>query len=116
MKMFSKAVLGSLILAGTAVAVAVPAEARVGVSVNLGLFAPAPPVVVPAPAYAPAGYCYGPYYYTNCGYAVYGEPVFWGGYWYNNAPYRFVRGRREFWVNGGWHANIRIGERGRFRR
>jgi hypothetical protein len=101
MKTFSKAILGSLLLAGAAVALAAPAEARVGVSVNLGLFAPAPPVVTPA--YALPAYCYGPYYHAHCAYPAYGEPVFWNGYWYNNAPYRVIRGRREFWVHGGWH-------------
>ena len=107
MKTFSKAVLGSLLLAGAAVATAVPAEARVGLSIGLGVFAP--PVVVapapppPAPVYAMPEYCYGPAYYTYCSYPVYGEPVYWNGYWYSNAPYRVIGGRREFWVRGGWH-------------
>jgi hypothetical protein len=84
-------------LAGAAVTSAVPAQARVGVSVNLGLFAPAVPVA-PAP-----GYCYGPGYAAACTYPTYGEPVFWNGYWYPNPRYRVIRGRREFWVHGGWH-------------
>ena|SRR5436305_189226 len=111
MKTFSKAVLASMIVAGAATATAVPAEARIGVSVNLGFFAPVVPVA-PAPVYALPGYCYGPYYYNNCAYRVYGEPVFWNGYWYPNPPYRLIRGRREFWVHGGWHeARLRAGFR-----
>ncbi len=106
MKAFSKIILGSLLLAGCAITMAAPAEARVGVSVNLGLFAPAP--VVPVPAPIPPAYCYGPYYYSNCSYPAYGEPVFWNGYWYNSPPYRFVRGRREFWIRDGWHDEARI--------
>ena len=113
MKILTKAVLASLMLTGAAVAMAAPAEARVGVSVNLGLFAPPPPV--PAPAYLLPAYCYGPYYYANCSYPAWREPVFWNGYWYTNPPYRFVRGRREFWVNGGWR-DVRIRERGGWRR
>ncbi len=105
MKILTKTVLGSLMVAGAAVATAAPASAGVGVSVNLGLFGP--PVVAapppPPPAYVAPAYCYGDYYYANCGFQVYGDPVFWNGYWYNNAPYRVIRGRREFWVNGGWH-------------
>lgn len=105
MKTLTKAILGSLMVAGAAVAAAAPASAGVGVSVNLGLFGP-PVVAAPPPppsAYVMPEYCYGAYYYANCGFQVYGEPVFWNGYWYNNAPYRVIRGRREFWVNGGWH-------------
>lgn len=98
MKTLTKAVVGSLMAAGAAVATAAPASAGVGVNLNLGLFAPAPP---PPPA-VPA-YCYGAYYYANCGFQVYDQPVFWNGYWYNNARFRMVRGHREFWVNGGWH-------------
>ena len=105
MKVFSKAVLASLMVAGAAIATAAPASAGVGVSVNLGLFGP--PVVVapppPPPAYVAPAYCYGAYYYANCGFQIYGDPVFWNGDWYSNAPYRIIRGRREFWVNGGWH-------------
>src|SRR5215469_4189731 len=92
MKTFAKTVLGSLMVAGAAVAMAAPASAGVGVSVNLGLFGP--PVVAapppPPPAYVAPPYCYGAYYYANCGFQVYGEPVFWNGYWYNNAPYRMI--------------------------
>ena len=102
MHVISRAVVGSLMLTGAALATAVPAEARVGVSVNFGLFAPAVPVVR-APAYVLPEYCYGPGYVVACSYPVYGEPVFWNGYWYPNPRYRFVRGRREFWINGGWH-------------
>jgi hypothetical protein len=111
MKTNSKIVLGCAMLLGAAIGIAAPAEARVGVSVNLGVFAPPPP---PAPAYALPGYCYDAYYYANCGYQVWGEPVFWNGYWYPNPRYRFIRGRREFWVSGGWHeARIREHERRR---
>ncbi len=107
MKMISKAILGSLVLTGAGLATAIPAEARIGVSVNLGLFAPAVPVA-PAPAYVLPGYCYGPAYLAGCTYPVYGERVFWNGYWYPNPRYRVIRGRPEFWVGGGWHeARIR---------
>jgi hypothetical protein len=114
MKTFAKGILGSLLLAGAVVAATAPAEARVGVSVNLGVFAPGPVVAGPAPVLP--GYCYGPYYYSNCAYAAYGEPVFWNGYWYNAPPYRFVRGRREFWLRGGWHDEGRVQFRGGYRR
>lgn len=102
MKILTKALVGSVMVAGAAAAAATPASARVGVTVNLGLFGP-PVVAAPPPAPVVPAYCYGAYYYANCGFEVYGEPVFWNGYWYNNAPYRVIRGRREFWVNGGWH-------------
>lgn len=100
MKLFTKAVFGGLLLAGAALAGSAPAYAGVGVSVNLGLFGPPVP---PPPAYVMPQYCYGPYYYAACRYQPWGEPVFWNGAWYNNAPFRMVRGHREFWVNGGWH-------------
>lgn len=102
MKILTKALVGSVMVAGAAAAAATPASARVGVTVNLGLFGP-PVVAAPPPAPVVPAYCYGAYYYANCGFQVYGDPVFWNGYWYNNAPYRVIRGRREFWVNGGWH-------------
>jgi hypothetical protein len=100
-----------LLVAGPVALAAAPASAHVGVSVNLGLYGPpvAPPP--PPPAYGLPEYCYGPGYYTACSYPVYGEPVFWNGFWFNGAPYRTMRGRREFWVNGGWHvARARGGE------
>lgn len=112
MKTFAKAVLGSVMLTGAAIGAAIPAQARVSVSLNLGLFAPA----VPAPVVAPLpGYCYGPTYYAACTHPVYSTPVFWDGIWFNNAPYRIVGGRREFWVHGGWHT-AQVGGHASFRR
>ncbi len=103
-----------LLLAGSFALTAMPAAAHVGISVNLGLFGPPVPPP-PPPAYVLPEYCYGPGYYTACAWPAYREPVYWNGYWYNDAPYRVVRGRREFWVKGGWHV-ARPRGRGEFRR
>ncbi len=103
-----------LLLAGPFIFAATPAAAHVGVSVNFGLFGPPLPPP-PAPAYVVPEYCYGPGYYTACAYPVYEEPVYWNGFWFSNAPYRMARGRREFWVHGGWHA-ARPRGRGEYRR
>ena len=112
MKSYAKLALAAARLRGAAVTASAPAEAHVGMFLNLGIPAP-----VYAPAYAPPAYqgCYGPAYYSYCAYPVYADPVFWNGIRYNNAPYRVVRGRHEFWVHGGWH-DARPGMRGHVQR
>jgi hypothetical protein len=51
-----------------------------------------------------------------CSYAYYEGPIWWGGAWYNG-PHRWrVRGdSREFWIHGGWHRGVRIGQGGHWR-
>jgi hypothetical protein len=73
----------------------------------------------PPQAYAtPPGY-YGTYEDpcmndpAYCSYAFYDGPIWWGGSWYNG-PHRWrVRGdSREFWIHGGWHRGVRVGDGG----
>lgn len=41
-----------------------------------------------------------------CDYPVYSGPVMWNGMWYRGPIYyRWERGVRLFWLNGGWHRN-----------
>ncbi|HTW33552.1 MAG TPA: hypothetical protein VMD53_02960 [Rhizomicrobium sp.] len=50
-----------------------------------------------------------------CNYAYYEGPLWWDGTWYNG-PHRWREwdGGREFWVHGGWHDGVRVGEGGRW--
>ena len=79
--------------------------------------------------YGPSGYYgapgYSPGYYGSeyddpcfddasyCDYAYYEGPVWWGGAWYGG-PHRWreTDGHREFWIRHGWHADVRLGDRG----
>ncbi len=119
MRKIVKASLAAAALAGAGAAAAAPAQAGVNFSIGVGAPYYAPRYYAPPPRYygPPPGYdCYGPYYYDRCGYQVYGEPVFYNGFWINNAPYRYYGGRREFWVHDGWHSDVRFGGRGHWHR
>jgi len=102
---FAKAVLGALLLmAVSAVAAPVPAYADAGISFGF---------MGPGATFDPCDY----YDYYNqpppwglpadyCAYPVYFEPVYYNGFWYRGPIYyRWYRGQRVFWLNGGWHAN-----------
>jgi len=85
MKLLTKAALGALAVATMAVGATQPADARVVIGVGIG-----------APWGYPAGAC-GAYWY---------DPVYVDGIWYQGPIcYRFVHGRRVFWINGGWRAH-----------
>jgi hypothetical protein len=84
---------------------------------------PGAPVYPPPPAYAPRA---APGYYgayddpcssdsSFCHYAWYDGPVWWAGSWYGG-PHRWrVRDEtREFWIRGGWHRDVRVGDGGRW--
>jgi hypothetical protein len=109
MKMFSKAALGALLLAGATALTAAPAAAHVSIGIGFGGYG----------GYYGPGY-YGPPYYAYCdpdsrwfdpyrcdeydGYDYYNGPVFIDGFWFNG-PFRsrFHGGHREFFVHNGWH-------------
>ena len=90
-------------------------------------YAPGPGAPPPPPGYGPPanyGANYGPPGYGGyedpcmndqgyCNYAWYDGPIWWGGAWYSG-PHRWrVRGdSREFWVRGGWHRGVRVGDGG----
>ena len=68
----------------------------------------------------PPGYYGGAPYddpcFTNedyCGYAYYDGPIWWDGAWYGG-PHRWRDwdGGRQFWVRGGWHGDVRMGDHG----
>jgi len=102
MKRIAKAALGAFMLTGATLAMTVPASAYVGVEFGFG-----------GPGFVfgdPCGYFD---YYDEpppwglppdyCDYPVYFEPVYSGGTWYRGPIYyRWTRGRRMFWLNGGW--------------
>jgi len=104
MKRFGMVAFGAMVLAG-AVFASAPARADVGIGFSFGdndgsfddpcdyydYYDVAPPWGLP-PDY--------------CGYSVYDEPVYWGGYWYRGPIYyRWYGGERLFWLNGGWRRN-----------
>ncbi len=116
MNRIAKAVLGTLMLAGTAVAVATPASAGWSVGFGVG------PAWVPPPRhYYGAGTCdpysryYDPYYCDDYEY-YYGPPLYVGGYWYDRPlRSRWYGGHREFWVHDRWYRHDGW-DRGRFYR
>ncbi|MEI9994524.1 MAG: hypothetical protein WDM91_08015 [Rhizomicrobium sp.] len=102
MKLFTKAALGALMLAGAAAFTAAPAEARVTVGIGLGDGYYGPRV----PAYCdPYSRWYDPYRcddYDN--YDAYDGPVFIDGIWLNGGfRSRWYGGHRQFYYHGGWH-------------
>ena len=104
MKLFAKAALGALMLAGATALTAAPAEARVSVGIGLGFgggyYGP--------PAYA---YCdrysrwYDPYRCDRYDdyYDYYDGPVFIDGIWWNG-PFRsrYYGGQRQFYWHNHW--------------
>jgi hypothetical protein len=110
MKTFAKIAFGAFVLVSTALTVSAPAQAKVNIGVGIDLGGPGPYAPYP-PAY-PVGPYPDPCYYEAangpnpyCGYPVYSGPVFFGGAWYNGPiRYRDVRGERQYWISGGWHA------------
>ncbi len=112
MKVLAKLAFGALVLGGVAFAGSAPASAAgVGVSFGLGY-----PGYSGYPAYAYGNSCG---YYNSydapapwglppgyCGDQVYLGPVYWGGNWYRGPIYyRWDRGARVYWLNGGWRRN-----------
>lgn len=104
MRDFAKAALGALLpLAAILVG---PASADVDAGISFGFAGPGYTFdscdyydyyAAPPPWGLPADYC---------DYPVYFEPVFHDGLWYRGPIYyRWYRGQRLFWLNGGWHAN-----------
>jgi hypothetical protein len=110
MKVFKKAALAALLLAGATALTAAPAEARVSVGIGIGVpggyYGPGY-----GPGYGPPAYCdpysrfYDPYRcegYDN--YDYYNGPVFIDGVWLNGGfRSRFFGGHRQFFYHGGWH-------------
>jgi hypothetical protein len=116
MNRIAKAVLGTLMLAGTAIAVATPASAGWSIGFGVG------PAWVPPPRhYYGPGTCdpynryYDPYYCDDYEY-YYGPPLYIGGYWYDRPlRSRWYGGHREFWVHDRWYRHDGW-DRGRFYR
>jgi hypothetical protein len=120
MKHFAKIALTAMLLAGTAAAVtATPAEARVSIGIGIGGGYYGGPYYGPG-YYGPAPYCdrysryYDPYR-CNAAYDddYYYDPIFFDGAWLNGPyRYRYYGGQPEFFINGGWHSNVRFGSGG----
>jgi hypothetical protein len=107
MRKFAKAALGAFAMLVIALLGAtLPASAYVDAGISFGFAGP--------------GYAFDPCDYYDyydqpppwglppdyCEYPVYSEPVFYGGFWYRGPIYyRWYRGQRVFWLNGGWHAD-----------
>jgi hypothetical protein len=105
MKLFTKAALGALMLAGATAMTATPADAHVSVGIGFGF--PGYYYGPPYPYYRycdPRSYWYDPYrcdYYDD---DYYYGPVFIDGVWINGpVRWRSFGGRREFFWHGGWH-------------
>jgi len=117
MKKIAKTLLGTLVLAGTAVAVAVPASAgfSIGIGVGPGYYGP-PPYGYGRAVCDPYSRTYNPYYCDD--YEFYdGPPLFIDGYW-TSGPLRsrWYGGHREFWVHNGWRYSDGYHGGGRFYR
>lgn len=105
MKLFTKAALGALLLAGAAAFTAVPAEARVTVGIGIGGGGYYGPGGYP-PAYCdPYSRWYDPYRCEDYDdYDYYNGPVFLDGVWLNGGfRSRDFGGHRQFYYHGGWH-------------
>ena len=112
MKLFAKAALGALMLAGATAMTTVPADAHVSVGIGFGF----PGYYYGPPAYPYYAYCdprsrwYDPYrcdYYDGYGYGYdyYNGPVFIDGFWFDGGfRSRFSHGHREFFHDGGWRS------------
>jgi len=106
MKVFKKAALAAVLLAGAAAFTAAPAEARVTVGIGIGV-----PGAYYGPGYYPPAYCdpysrwYDPYRCQDYDdYDYYNGPVFIDGIWLNGGfRSRFYDGHRQFYYRGGWH-------------
>lgn len=87
---------------------AVPAEARAAVGVTA---APAAPAMECEDYYAPP-WGYPP---DHCNYAIWDQPVYAAGAWYNGPLYwRLDNGERVFWINGRWQRHAWNGPLPRF--
>lgn len=103
MKSVAKFAFGAFMLGGAALAGTVPAAAHTSAGISFGFDYPTYADRDPCAYYddydvppwgLPPGYC---------GYPVYYGPVYWGGDWYRGPIYyRAYRGRRVYWLNGGW--------------
>jgi hypothetical protein len=111
MRRIARAAVGVLMLTGTIFAMTSPASAYVGIEFGFG-----------GPGFAFGDPCdYYDYYDAPppwglppdyCDYPVYFEPVFFDGTWYRGPIYyRWTRGRRMFWLHGGWRADAWRGPR-----
>jgi hypothetical protein len=109
MKLFAKAALGALMLAGATALGATPAAAHVSVGFGFGFGGYGPYYGYPGYYDAscdPRSRWYDPYrcdYYDD--YDDYYGPVFIDGFWFDGGfRSRFFHGHREFFHNGGWHS------------
>ncbi len=103
MRTFARAVLSALLFFAV-LAVAKPVSAYADVGISFGFMGPGTTFDPcdyydyydqPPPWGLPADYC---------AYPVYFEPVYYNGFWYRGPIYyRWYRGQRMFWLNGGWH-------------
>jgi hypothetical protein len=102
----AKAVVGTLMLAGTAMAVTAPASAGFSIGFGVGPAWVPPPQRYYGPAICdPYSRYYDPYYCSDYDY-YYGPPLYIGGYWYDRPlRSRWYGGHREFWVNNSWYRN-----------
>src|ERR1700761_2286673 len=110
MRNLFKTLVAGAALTGAALVASAPADA--GVHIGIGIGVPAVGVRVGGPAYYygpgyyPPGPCagYNYYYAGDCGYSVYGGPIFLNGAWVTGPHYyRWWGGRPWFWNHGGWH-------------
>lgn len=104
MRVFARTVLGALFFVAVSAMAPVSAYADAGISFGF---------MGPGATFDPCDY----YDYYNqpppwglpadyCAYPVYSEPVYYNGSWYRGPIYyRWYRGQRVFWLNGGWRAN-----------
>ena len=132
MKPLGKLVLAAAFTAATALGLAAPAAAHTDVGISFGFGFPAYDDDDGYYGYPYYGYDDDDYYgYADpcayydyydapppwglppgyCGYPVYYGPFYWGDTWYRGPLYyRWDDDhRRVYWVNHGWHRDVRVG-------
>ena len=117
MKLFAKAALGALMLAGGAALTATPAAAHVSIGIGIGGYGGYGGYQSPYYAYCdPRSRWYDPYRCNDYGDDYYNGPVFLDGIWLNGGfRSRFHDGRREFFDHDRWRGGSGFHEDG-FRR
>ncbi|MDE3116101.1 MAG: hypothetical protein KGL26_10915 [Pseudomonadota bacterium] len=131
MKPLGKLVLAAAFSAAVAFGLAAPAAAHGDVGVSFGFGFPAYDDDDGYYGYPPYGYdddedygyadpCASYNYYDApppwgmppgyCGYPVYYGSFYWGDTWYRGPVYyRWDGDRRLYWMNHGWHDDVRVG-------